>query len=111
MTRGKILFITVLMGVALFGLVIMQVNWIRHDYEIQEDKFSQQVNDALGNAINKLETGESVHLIARSFNNEFMEDSMGQFFREPEIPIPPQEMSDFVPATPEAPEPPVVPGQ
>ncbi len=107
MTRNKILFTTLLMGAALVGLVAMQVNWIRHDYKIQEEKFSHQVAGALNNAVRKMETQESVQMIVRNVDDEFLADSLKQFFREPEMPEfpePPVTVEPFEVDLPEIPE-------
>ena len=110
MSRKKILLTTFLMALALLGIVAMQVSWIRKDYRLQEEKFSHQVTDAINAAIRKLETRESVRMIVRNAGENFMDDSLKQFFRESEFPEtleppePPADIEPVVLAVPELPE-------
>ncbi len=67
MKKGTIILIAALMAVSLLGLVAMQLNWIRHDLKIREERFALQVSDALMKAVNKLETKESVQMVTTNF--------------------------------------------
>ena len=91
--------VAVFMALALVGLVIMQVNWIRHDLEIREERFAQQVSEALSKAVGKLETRESVRIISKNIPWAF-EDSVVHYFEDfpepaepPEFPEPPEEIT------------------
>lgn len=92
MKKGTVIIIAALMAISLVGLVAMQMNWIRHDLQIREERFALQVSDALMQAVNKLETKESVQLVTTNFPWVF-EDSLVEYFSEipesveiPEIP-------------------------
>jgi hypothetical protein len=65
MNKNKIISIACLMAIALLGLVVVQVNWILHDVNLRKEKFNQQALDALNKAVKKLETGLTVHYIAK----------------------------------------------
>jgi two-component system, OmpR family, phosphate regulon sensor histidine kinase PhoR len=96
MKKNKVILIAFLMGAALTGLTILQVNWIRHDFAIRQERFRQQVNIALNNAVSKLETTESVMILTNKVPG-ILNDSALTFFRN-HPPLPP-------PDPPPAPDP------
>lgn len=79
MKKGRILLISALMGVALIGLVVLQLIWIRHDLNIKEQKFEQQVLSAMKTVVGRIETGESVKIISHEFPDA-LNDSIETFF-------------------------------
>ena len=71
MTRGTIRWITILMGVSLIGLVSFQLYWINSSLMISEERFKQDVHQALNNVAAKLEQQEALFTISNSFETSF----------------------------------------
>jgi two-component system phosphate regulon sensor histidine kinase PhoR len=59
MTKGSITLIVVLMSLASFGLMGFQSYWIRNAIRINQERFDQNVLQALSGAITELEKGET----------------------------------------------------
>lgn len=92
MMNGKRIFIvSALMALALIGLVVLQVSWIRRDLDIREERFAHQVSEALNRVSEKLETGETVHIITRSLPG-IVNDTIIRYFssQQPMFPVPPE---------------------
>jgi signal transduction histidine kinase len=84
MNKSKVIIISVLMALALIGIIAMQVNWILHDYHLKEQQFRQRVNDALYSVADKLEKKEAFNIISNSFVT-FNNDSIFSLLRERKI--------------------------
>ena len=63
MKKQKIVFIAFLMGFALLGLILLQINWISQDIDLRRQKFDDKVQEALIKAAGELETGESLRCV------------------------------------------------
>ncbi len=83
MKKQKIIFIAFLMGFALLGLILLQINWISQDIDLRRQKFDDKVQEALINAATELETGESLSIISKSFQHDFA-DSVESVFQNHE---------------------------
>lgn len=83
MKKQKIIFIAFLMGFALLGLIFLQINWISQDIDLRRQKFDDKVQEALINAATELETGESLSIISKSFQHDFV-DSVESVFQNHE---------------------------
>lgn len=83
MKKQKIIFIAFLMGFALLGLILLQINWISQDIDLRRQKFDDKVQEALINAATELETGESLSIISKSFQHDFV-DSVESVFQNHE---------------------------
>ncbi len=59
MTKGSITLVVVLMSLASFGLMAFQSYWIRNAIRINQERFDQNVLQALSGAIAELEKGET----------------------------------------------------
>lgn len=59
MTKGSIKLIVVLMSLASFGLMAFQFYWISNAIRINQERFDQNVLQALGSAIEELEKSET----------------------------------------------------
>ena len=53
------------MGAALAGLIALQSYWIKHDIDIKENQFDMMVNQALSNAVDKIEKQENVLFMSK----------------------------------------------
>ncbi len=58
MKKQQIQFIIALMAVALIGLVSFQLYWINHALSVANERFEQNVQEALHNVVNKLQRAE-----------------------------------------------------
>jgi signal transduction histidine kinase len=62
--KRKILSIIIgLICLSLAGIIAVQYFWIRNAIKVRESQFDRSVNDAMGNAVNKLETREDIAFI------------------------------------------------
>ncbi|WP_187174346.1 cell wall metabolism sensor histidine kinase WalK [Algoriphagus sp. AK58] len=59
MSKGKITLIVVLMSLASFGLMGFQYYWVRNAIRINQERFDQNVLQALSRTVNELEKGET----------------------------------------------------
>ncbi len=69
MRKNTITLLVAFMSVALLGIILLQINWIRHDFLLREQRFDQQVNDALHSVVDKIETRQAFHFISTRFFN------------------------------------------
>ncbi len=60
MNRKILSIIIGLICLSLVGIISVQYFWIRNAIKVKEAQFDRSVNDALGNAVNKLETREDI---------------------------------------------------
>ncbi len=84
MKKQKIVFIAFLMGFALLGLILLQINWISQDIDLRRQKFDDKVQEALIKAAGELETGESLSIISKSLQHDYP-DSVESIFRNHEL--------------------------
>ncbi len=66
MTKKQLVLITVLFSVALATLVIIQIYWIKNDFNVREEVFEQKVNEALNLTAQKLEKLDTLNKSRRS---------------------------------------------
>ena len=59
------------MGVSLIGLVSFQLYWINGALKVSEERFKQDVHQALNNVVAKLEQQEALFTISNSFETSF----------------------------------------
>ncbi len=78
MNKRTLYILIALICLSLLGIIIVQFFWIRNAIQVKEAQFNRSVNDAMGVVVNKLETKESVHLLARNSIN----DSIKEILRE-----------------------------
>lgn len=65
MKKTSFWFITVLMTIALVGVVVMQLYYIRQAYQLNLKLFEQNVNQALNAVVNKVQRRNAANLITR----------------------------------------------
>ncbi|MEO5571710.1 MAG: HAMP domain-containing sensor histidine kinase [Bacteroidia bacterium] len=102
MQKNKITFIIALMSSALLGIILLQIYWIRHDFIIKEQRFDQQVSEAMNAVVDKLETRQALDFIGNSFFRYENDTNFWKALDQNIIPPEPQE----APEPPEMPEPP-----
>ena len=70
-TKKGIRWLIVLMTLSLIGITGIQAYWISNAYGIKEEKFNQEVGEALASVSGRLEAIEAVNFL----NDSFMKDS------------------------------------
>lgn len=55
------------MSVSLLGIVLLQVYWIKHDYQMKEQQFDRQVQDALNHTVQKADARQVLNFISRKY--------------------------------------------
>jgi two-component system phosphate regulon sensor histidine kinase PhoR len=65
MKKQHIRWMIALMTVALIGLVASQVYWINHARRVAQERFDQNVQDALGAVVQKLQREEVLQMVAQ----------------------------------------------
>jgi signal transduction histidine kinase len=68
--------------ISLLGIIAVQFFWIRNAFQVKEAQFDRSVNDALGSAVNKLETKENMHFISRNFEGDSIMSILQAFTRD-----------------------------
>lgn len=76
MSKIKINFVIAFMSVALVGLISLQVYWIKHDINIKEEQFEQNVSMVMQNIVEKFESHRALNYIGSTF---FDSDSNANF--------------------------------
>ncbi len=69
MRKSAITIAVLIMSAGLIGIILLQINWIRHDYRLREQQFDQQVHEAMKEVVDKLETRHAFSLIRHRFFN------------------------------------------
>ncbi|MFN0255266.1 sensor histidine kinase [Pedobacter ureilyticus] len=72
MKKKSLWIITALMTVALLGVFVMQMYYIRESYNLKSQLFEQNVNQALVSVVNKIQKQNVIHRINQK-GNEFKE--------------------------------------
>src|ERR1039458_6032620 len=68
MTKYNILSVTVLICIALSGLIFTQLYWARNALTLKEQLFDQNVNDALNTVVYKYEKASTASRITHRLN-------------------------------------------
>ncbi|MCV9387979.1 sensor histidine kinase [Reichenbachiella ulvae] len=76
MTRVKISWLIVAMGVALVGLIVFQVAWLDNLINSNEQAFKNQVQSALSSVASKLEKREALEVTVDNFHTDFIYKSL-----------------------------------
>ena len=71
MSRTKIWSIVAVMGLALVGITVMQVTWIRNMIQLNVEQFDENVFTALNDTAERLEKLENFDAYANGFSMEF----------------------------------------
>ena len=78
----KILYLIIsLICISLLGIIAVQFFWIRNAIQVRQAQFDQGVFDALGMAVNKLETQENVCFIGKKCIEDSIRDIFQAFFK------------------------------
>ncbi len=68
MNKNSVKIITILASLALLGLIAIQIYWINNAILLGEQRFEQNVNEALNNVVSKMEKQMSASKISKKFN-------------------------------------------
>ncbi|MBE0647800.1 MAG: HAMP domain-containing histidine kinase [Bacteroidales bacterium] len=74
MNKRWLSLIILFISLSLAGIIVVQYLWIRNAMKIREAQFNQRVNDALGNAVARLETHENVSLVSSRLISDSIRD-------------------------------------
>lgn len=75
MKRGKIYILISLMSLALLGLILFQLYWIRSAVQLSEQQFEREVQQALQEVVQRLEKQEVITLSVQTpFRMEFYDE-------------------------------------
>ncbi len=74
MNKRMLYTLIVLICLSMTGIIVVQFFWIQNAIEVKEAQFNRGVNDAMGVVVSKLETRETVHLLARTSINDSIRD-------------------------------------
>ena len=66
MNKNKINVIIAIICLALIGLVVIQMNWVRQSYMLRQDRFDQGVYQALTNTVSEIEHTEAQDYFSQS---------------------------------------------
>jgi len=69
MNRRLFVFVIILMGISLGGIILLQLFWIRNAIDIREEHFNKTVNVALRETADKLESHENILLLNDRFTH------------------------------------------
>ena len=67
MNKRLFIFVIILMGISLAGIIFLQLFWIRNAISIREEHFNKSVNAALRETAQKLESHENILLLGDRF--------------------------------------------
>ena len=70
MNKRILYLLIVSICISLLGIIMVQFFWIRNAFKVKESQFERSVNDALGSAVNKIETRENMYFISRNFEGD-----------------------------------------
>ncbi len=114
MNKRRFWSTVVLMSLAMLGLIALQSYWIRHDLQLKEQQFGQNVMLAMNNIVDQVEQKENMKIVVHKFmstadssNSSFSsDDSTEEVLNEliqsppgpPPPPGPPTEISNFAKA-------------
>lgn len=68
MKKLNVRLISILAGCAMLGLIAIQLYWVRNAITLKEQRFEQNVNEALSNVVYKLEKQNAAARITRRLN-------------------------------------------
>lgn len=68
MNKRNIQLIIIFASLALLGLIVIQLYWVKNDYALKEQRFEQNVNEALNNVVYKMEKASTAAKITKHFN-------------------------------------------
>jgi two-component system phosphate regulon sensor histidine kinase PhoR len=85
MNKKVLYLIITLICTSLLGIIAVQFFWIRNAIQVREAQFDQNVFDAIGLAVNKLETQENVFFIGKNHIGDSIRNLFRAFSKEQEM--------------------------
>lgn len=80
MRTKNLTLIIVLMSAALLGLIFVQIYWINNSLKVKEERFNQNVSNALNNVVYRLESSETAEMLSDNFPLKINDNGEGKFF-------------------------------
>ncbi len=79
-SKKRINWLIALMTISLLGITGIQAYWLNNSYNLEAEKFDQQVTEALQGVTNRLETLETINFLRNNFRLEpFFSAQSGDF--------------------------------
>lgn len=79
----KVLYLIIgLICTSLLGIIAVQFFWIRNAIQVKEAQFDRSVYDAMGMAVNKLETRENIYFIGKNYIGDSVRNMFQSFAKE-----------------------------
>lgn len=66
--KSNIGFITTMASLALIGLIVIQIYWVKNAIKLGEERFEQSVNEALNNVVSRMEKQKVAAKVTKKFN-------------------------------------------
>jgi two-component system phosphate regulon sensor histidine kinase PhoR len=86
--------LVILMGIALLGIVAVQLYWFNNSVAVRNELFDRSVNEAMNKAVRRLETGSDIKVIG-DFANDTINWNKQIPFPPPPPPPPPTGMENL----------------
>lgn len=84
MNKRIIQGLTILMGVSIIGIIIIQLMWMNNAIKVRSELFDRSINEALITSSNRLETMQNYRMINHfSFSDSISPDAFNQNFVSP----------------------------
>src|ERR1041384_4141347 len=68
MNKGNLRTITIMASLALIGLIAIQVYWVNNAVALAEERFEQNVSEALNSVVKRIEKQQTAEKVTRRFN-------------------------------------------
>jgi two-component system, OmpR family, phosphate regulon sensor histidine kinase PhoR len=79
----KVLYLIIsLICTSLVGIIAVQFFWIRNAIQVREAQFDQSVFDAMGMAVNKLETQDNIYFLHKNYIGDSIRNMVRAFSKE-----------------------------
>ncbi|HAN17343.1 MAG: hypothetical protein A2X13_00670 [Bacteroidetes bacterium GWC2_33_15] len=72
MKKNLIHLLIVIMAISLSGIIIVQFFWIKNAIRVKEAEYNENIREAMGRIIQKIERKQQVVFISENWNNGFM---------------------------------------
>jgi two-component system phosphate regulon sensor histidine kinase PhoR len=63
MNKRIIIGLVILMGISLFGIIVVQIYWFNNSVKVRNELFDRSVNEAMTMAVRRLETRHDLKII------------------------------------------------
>ena len=86
MNKRVIIGLVTLMGISLLGIIAVQFYWFNNSVKVKNELFDRSVNEAMNQAVRRLETGHDLKIIRKITTNDSM--NWNEMIPPPPPPVP-----------------------